>query len=566
MNSLVLVILTFSGFIVAYHTYGRFLSKKIFNLKRSHRTPSCEFQDGVDYVPTRKEVLFGHHFTSIAGLGPILGPAIGVIWGWVPAILWIFLGSIFKGAVHDFGSLVASIRNRGKSIGDIARDIISPRVRTIFLFVIFFELWIVMAIFALIIALLFDMYPESIFPVWMEIPIAMWLGFMVYRRGKSTNLMAPLAVIFMYISIIIGAYTPLRLPPLFGISPIIIWMVILFIYCYIASTLPVWKLLQPRDYINGHELLIMMVLLFAGIIVAHPVMVAPAINISPLGSPPMWPFLFVVIACGAISGFHSLVSSGTSSKQLSEEPHAQFVGYGGMLTEGVLSILVLVSVAAGIGLGLASDGGVLTGTSAWMHHYSSWQAAKGLASKINAFMGGAINLLGEIGIPRHIASSIIGVFLVSFAATTLDSATRIQRYAISELTSNTQLHFLSYRHPATAFAVVTAMLLAFAQKGGKGALILWPLFGTVNQLLAGLALLVVTVYLYKRKKSIVYTVSPMIFMIVMTGWAMISNIQSFFKDGRYHLFIIGLMVLVLEIWMIIESLIMMKEERWSLID
>lgn len=564
MNSLVIIIVAFLGFIIAYHTYGKFLARKIFNLTKSFKTPSHQFRDDVDYVPTKKEILFGHHFTSIAGLTPIVGPAIGVIWGWVPALLWIFFGSIFMGAVHDFGALVASLRNKGKSIGDIARDIISPRVRTIFLFIIFFELWIVIAIFAMIIAMLFDMYPESIFPVWMEIPIAVWLGMMIYKRKKSLTFVGIIAVVLMYITIIIGAYLPkyipMKMPSLFGFQPVIIWMIVLFIYCYIASTLPVWKLLQPRDYINGHELLIMMFLLFVGAVIAHPAIVAPAINISPKNAPPMLPFVFIFIACGAVSGFHSLVSSGTSSKQISSESHAQFVGYGGMLTEGALAILALVAVSAGIGLGLKTDAGLLTGTSAWTYHYSSWQAAQGLADKIHAFVTGAVNILGSLGIPKNISASIIGVFLVSFGATTLDSATRIQRYAVSELTSDTHLHFLSYRHTSTLFVVITAMLLAFAQKDGRGALILFPLFGTVNQLLAGLSLLVVSVYLYKRRKPIAYSLLPMLFMIIMTGWAMIVNVKDFFQGGQYHLFIIGVLVFLLEIWMIMESIIIMRKQ------
>ena len=557
-----LVLVTFLGFILAYHTYGKFLGKKLFGLSKEAKVPSQELEDGHDYVPTKKEVLFGHHFTSIAGLGPILGPAIGIIWGWVPALLWIFLGSIFMGAVHDFGALVVSVRNRGKSIGDIAREIISPRVRILFLLIIFFELWIVIAIFAMIIAILFNMYPASVFPVWMEVPIAIWLGMVVYKRKGSHVSAAIFALILMYVCIFVGAYyLPIKIPSFLGISPIITWMVILFIYCYIASTLPVWRLLQPRDYINGHELLIMLLLLFVGVLVANPPVVAPAINPSPAGAPLLWPFLFVVIACGAVSGFHALVSSGTSAKQLSQEPHAHFIGYGSMLIEGALATLALIAVAAGIGLGLSSEGNVLTGSAAWLHHYSSWVAAQGLPDKIAAFVGGSVNLLAEIGIPAKISTAIMGVFLVSFAATTLDSATRIQRYAVSELTAHTHLHFLSRRHPATLFAVISAMILAFVKPGGQGALILWPLFGTINQLLAGLALLVVTVYLHKRRKPIVYTLIPMIFMIIMTAWAMVLNVQNFYAGEKLYLVVIGVCVLLLEIWMIIESIIMMMKKQ-----
>ena len=284
MNTLVMCVIVFVLYLIAYNTYGKFLAKKIFNLDPNRTVPSVEFNDGVDYVPTKKEVLFGHHYTSIAGLGPIVGPAIAVIWGWVPALLWVFFGSIFAGAIHDFGSLVVSIRNKGQSIGELATGLISPRVRTLFLLIIFFELWIVIAIFALVIAILFNMFPQSVFPVWFEIPIAVWLGYMVYKKNGNITTLSIVAVIVMYITVVIGAYWPLKMPAIFGLNPIMVWMILLFIYCFFASTLPVTTLLQPRDYINAHELIVALVLIFLGVIVAHPAIVAPAFNTHAKGS------------------------------------------------------------------------------------------------------------------------------------------------------------------------------------------------------------------------------------------------------------------------------------------
>ena len=309
MNSLVIALLCFVGYVVAYHTYGRFLSKRIFKVDDALECPSCKLRDDTDYVPTKKEVLFGHHFTSIAGLGPIVGPAIAIIWGWVPAILWVFFGSILMGAVHDFGSLMVSIRNKGRSVGDVASSLISTRVRTLFLLIIFFELLIIIAVFALIIGILFNMYPASVIPVWGEVPIAIALGYLIYKKGMGHTGLGIAAVILMYITVVIGAYVPLKMPELFGLNPIVLWVIIMLIYAFVASTLPVQTLLQPRDYINGHQLLVALALLCLGALVAHPTFVAPAVNMSPAGAPPIFPFLFVVIACGAISGFHSLVSS-----------------------------------------------------------------------------------------------------------------------------------------------------------------------------------------------------------------------------------------------------------------
>jgi len=560
MNSLILAVIMFVAYIVAYHTYGKFLARKIFKVDPARTTPAHELRDDVDYLPTKKEVLFGHHFTSIAGLGPIVGPAIAIIWGWIPAALWILLGPIFLGGVHDFSALIISMRNKGVSIGELTGGLVNPRTRTLFHLIIFFELWIVIAIFALIMGILFKLYPQSVFPVWMEIPIAIWMGYMIYKKEASLTLTAIAAVIMMYITVIIGAYWPLKMPGLWGYTPVVIWLLILLVYSYFASTLPVWTLLQPRDYINAHELIIAMTLLFIGTIVAHPAVVAPAVNVHAAGAPPLWPFIFVVIACGAISGFHSLVSSGTSSKQIDNETHAPFVGYGGMLMEGSLSVLVIVATAAAIGIAYKTKGGeILTGVAAWNAHYSSWQAAAGLGSKLNAVIVGSANLMNSYGIPLVIGTTIMAVFLVSFAGTTLDTATRIQRYVIGEFCKDIKVPAFSNRWIATFIAVFSAFLLAFAQKGGKGALILWPLFGTVNQLLAGLALLVATVYLARLKKPIWFSGLPMIFMLFMTGWAMILNIEKFAKTHNTLLFVVGLIVFGLEIWMIIEAIIALKK-------
>ncbi len=561
MNSLVMVLLSFAAFLAAYHIYGKFLANKIFELDPNRVTPAVELRDDIDYVPTKKEVLFGHHYTSIAGLGPIVGPAVAVIWGWVPAIIWVVVGSILLGGIHDFGALVASVRHQGKSIGDMAAELVSPRVRTLFLLIIFFELWIVIAIFALVIAILFKMFPQSVFPVWMEIPIAVWLGYMVYKKNGNITVLSIVAVVLMYVTIVIGAYFPIKMPSIGPLNPILVWMIILFIYAFIASVLPVQTLLQPRDYINAHELIIMLGLLFLGVIVAHPPMVAPAVDLHPKGAPPILPFLFVVIACGAISGFHSLVSSGTSSKQLEKETDALFVGYGSMLMEGTLSTLVIAACCAGLGMALVTKNGVLHGPEAFSYHYASWAAAKGLGSKLHAVVWGAANLMSSYGIPKLITTTIMGVFLVSFAGTTLDSATRVQRYVVSELASSHGFMPLAGRYAATFIAVITAIGLAFYSGNGKGALRLWPLFGTVNQLLAGLALLIITVYLAKKGKSLIFSGIPLVFMVLMTGWAMVLNLKKFMAIHDNLLLAIGLAVFILEIWMIVESIIAISKSK-----
>ena len=563
MNGLVLILIVFVLFYIAYKTYGTFIAKKVFELDPNAKVPSKEFEDGVDFVPTKKEIIFGHHFASIAGTGPIVGPAIGVIWGWAPAMIWIVGGSIFAGAVHDFSALVISMRNKGRTLGDLTGDIISNRARYLFFIIIFFELWIVIAIFAMIMGILFNMYPQAVFPIWFEIPVALWLGWAIYKKKMNIMLGAIISVILLYITVVIGAYWPIKMPSVLGMSPLTVWVIIFMVYAYIASTLPVTTLLQPRDWINAHELLIAMGILFLGAIFGASKLhiVAPAFQLKPQGAPPLWPMLFVTIACGAISGFHSLVSSGTTSKQIASEPDAKFVGYGSMLMEGSLATLVVVATTAGIGIKYIQNGTVLTGLAAWQAHYSSWQAAAGLGSKLSAVVEGASNMMESIYIPHAIGVTIMGVFIVSFAGTTLDTATRIQRYVIGEFFTSVKAPKWGNRWLATAVAVITAAVLAFLQKDGKGALILWPLFGGVNQLLAALALLIATVYLVRKKKPYIVTAVPLVFMVIMTGWAMIRNISHFASTGNGLLLTIGLIIGILEVWLIIEAIITMAKPK-----
>ena len=558
MDSLFLAVGAAVLYLAAYYSYGKFLGRRIFRLDPEAVCPSETLQDNVDYVPTKKPILFGHHFTSIAGTGPIVGPAIAVIWGWVPALVWVLLGSIFMGAVHDLGSMVVSLRHQGRSIGDVAAGLVNRRVRILFLIIIFFELWIVVAVFGLVIAVVFNMYPQAVIPVWLEIPIAVWLGHMIYKKGARHLPMSLIAVVVMYATVVIGAYLPVKMPAMLGLSPTALWVIVLFAYAYIASILPVQTLLQPRDYINSHQLFIAMGLLALGVLVARPEMVAPVANLSPEGAPPVWPMLFVIVACGAISGFHSLVSSGTSSKQCDRESSALAIGYGGMLLEGMLAVFVIIACGAGLAMGLTKEGQTFTGVDAFSQQYSSWAAASGLGAKVAAFVTGAANMIEKIGIPFNITVTIMGVFVVSFAATTLDTATRLQRYIVGELGDAVGVSALSGRHPATLIAVGTALVLAFHEGGGKGALTMWPLFGTVNQLLAGLALLVVTIYLARKKAPVVYTLVPMLFMLFFTGWAMIVNLNSFYLKADWMLFLIGSSVLVLEIWMVVESALILR--------
>ncbi|MEQ9824975.1 MAG: carbon starvation protein A [Puniceicoccaceae bacterium] len=594
MNVLLIALAALILYLVAYHTYGRWLARKIFRLDALAETPAYALEDGNDYVPTPRQVVFGHHFTSIAGTGPIVGPALAVIWGWVPALLWVLFGSILIGAVHDFGSLVISLRNRGQTIGDIAGRVLAPRARFLFLGILFLALTIVLAIFGLVIAAVFRTFPSAIFPCLVQIPLAVMIGLFLHRKGVGLLIPSVVALALMYASVYYGDAGWLgTFNQTLAQWSTITWVMVLLIYSYVASVLPVWALLQPRDYINSLQLLSSLALVLIGLCVAAfvggvPVeqggvrpaleLAAPAFRLSVEGAPAIFPFLFVTVACGAISGFHCLVSSGTSSKQLRNEKDAQMVGYGSMLTEGFLATLVILACTAGIGLGahaIAGDANssIMTGADAYQARYATWSGLNGLGAKVSAFVDGAANLLKVVGIGPAMAVALMGVFVASFAATTLDSACRLQRYVTQELARTSGIRLLQGKHAATLFAIGIAGLIAALPlpgrewtwaSAGSGGLILWPLFGATNQLLGGLAFLVILFWLRRRQLPIGFVLLPTVFMLILPASAMLIELtqpSGWIATGQWHLVGIGVATVLLELWMIIEALLAWKSSN-----
>lgn len=547
MNAAVIAILVLIAYYFGYRFYSSFISRHVFQLRDDEPTPSHEYKDGVDYLAAKKQVLFGHHFASIAGAAPIIGPAIAVFWGWLPAILWVVLGTIFMGAVHDFSALVISARERGRSVGDLAGSLINPRARTLFLLIVYFLIFLVIAVFAYAISSLLVEFPSSVVPVNFQIVVALVIGFMLYRKGYSLFWPSLIALVLLYISMYVGTVFPIHIPAIFG-SEIITWIVILMIYSFVASVLPVWVLLQPRDYINSHQLMVGLCIMFAGLMIARPEMQAPAFNHDAGSAVPIIPFLFVTIACGAISGFHGLVSSGTTSKQLDKMSDARFIGYGGMLGEGTLAMIATLAVAAGIK------------HSEWLTHYANWHTAanNGLAN----FVYGSSSFLKSLYIPEVLGSTLISVMVISFAATSLDTATRIQRLIIGEIGSAYEIKPLQNRYIAAAFAVVPALLLAvLAQAPGKGpgsgGFLLWPLFGATNQLIGGLTLLIATIYLWKTNRPVIYTLVPMVFLLVITTMSMVLNFRQF--SNNYLLLFLSAITLALAVWLILEAITIYRQ-------
>ena len=542
MNAALLAVFSLFCFFLSYLFYSRFLAKKIYEIDSDIVTPAHEFEDGIDYVPTNKYVLFGHHFTSVAGAAPIIGPAIAVIWGWLPAVLWVVFGTIFIGAVHDFGCLVLSAKNKGHSIGDLTGNIIGKRARALFFTIIFFLTWIVIAVFAYVIATLFSQFPTAVLPVNIQIIIAVTIGLVIYRTKYGILIPSIIALFVLYGFTYLGTYTPVHLPAFIG-GQTESWIVLLLVYAFIASVLPVWLLLQPRDFINSHQLFVGLGIMYLGLFIVHPPMVAPALNLEVEGGLPWFPFLFITIACGAISGFHGLVGSGTTSKQLNNIKDARMIGFGSMLGEGSLGLMSVIASTAGFAT-----------LAAWKSHYSSWSTAGSMDAKIGAFVNGGAYFLKEgLMLPDGFGTTLIAVIVISFAATTLDTSTRIQRYITSELGEIYNVKILTNRFVAAAIAAFTPLILIF---GGEGLSWkrLWPVFGATNQMLAGLSLLVLTVYLYRKGRNILFTLIPLIFLIFMTSTAMVLSLKEFIKSRNWILTILSVLLLSFSAWITLEAI------------
>jgi carbon starvation protein len=536
-------------FFLGYRYYSTYLAQKVYALEPAYVTPAHEFEDGNDFVPTNKHVLFGHHFTSVAGAAPIVGPAIAVFWGWGPALVWIVLGTIFAAGVHDFGALVVSVRHKAKSIGTLAGSVINARARMLFLAIIFFLLTLVNAVFAVVIGNLFVANPGAVIPIVVEIPLAMAIGQYIYRTRSSALVPSIAGVILLYALILVGNAVPISLDGLaeaLGVEQTRnVWVVLLFAYTWVASRIPVWVLLQPRDYINSHQLFIALGVIALGLIVGMNTVVAPVLNDVPEGSPSFFPFLFITIACGAISGFHSLVSSGTTSKQLDKDTDARYVGYMGAVGEGSLAT----------GAVLATTAGVAASRADWDALYPDFATASGGAT--GNFVNGVAVFANNIGIPLDLAVIFAAVVVISFAATTMDTGVRLQRYVVQEIGELTHVKPLARNVSlATTIAVVIPLAMALLPGGGEAGYtfgVLWQLFGTTNQLTAGLALSVIAVWVTRSGRNPTAVLVPLVFLLAMTTWALVVNLRNFVRDDQWVLAPLDALIFVLAMWLIVEA-------------
>jgi carbon starvation protein len=540
MTLLTLLLLSAIVLFTAYFTYGKFVAKKL-KLSNKNITPAHRHADGVDYVPSKTPVVLGHHFASIAGAGPIVGPIIAVAFGWIPAVIWILLGGIFFGAVHDLSSMVASMRHEGKSIGTVIQQHIGQNGKRLFLVFSFATLILIIGVFVDIIAKTFVSNPGVATASGLFIGLAIVFGLVNRLSGNKKGafvVSSVLGVVLMYYFAFMG----MQIPFVLSYNS---WVLLLMVYAFIASVTPVSFLLQPRDYLSSFLLYGLILFAVVGVLIANPeIKMDNQVQLTSESLGYMFPVLFVTIACGAISGFHSLVASGTTSKQINKEKDVKLVGFGGMLIESFLAIL---SVGAVI---------VLSRT--------DYMSRLGVEGPVSMFADGLGGIISATGISPDLAITFVALSISAFALTTLDTCTRLARFTFQEyfegVDNKAGKVFSGNRYLATSIVVVLSVLLLLSGEFTT----LWPIFGSANQLLAALALLAVAVWLIKEKVTPTFVLVPMFFMFAVTLSSLLLFAISNYEKGIYVLsFIAGILFLLslVLIWFAKESL--RKEMRLS---
>ncbi len=520
-----IVIIGLVLFGIAYVTYGKFLEEKVFKLNPDTPTPAHTLSDGVDYVPTKAPVLMGHHFASIAGAGPIVGPVSAAVFGWVPVALWIIFGSIFVGGVHDFAALIASVRHEGKTIGQVILKNVGKRGQTLFLIFSWLALILVVAVFTILVMQTFVAVPAVATTSMLFMVLALAFGLAVYRYNMALGPATVVGVILLFACVWLGVKFPYSL----GQTQ---WIYIILVYVYLASVLPVWILLQPRDYLNSFLLYASLIAGVAGLLIGNPTIQFPAFTtFYTKAGGYLFPMLFITVACGAVSGFHALVSSGTSSKQVNNERDTRLIGYGAMLIEGLVALLALGTVAF-----LTTEG------------YTERLAKMGGPSGLYA--AGIGHFMSYLGVPVSFGTTFGALALNAFCLTSLDTATRLGRYAFQEFFQD-RAPALANKHVATIVTVVIAGALALSGQWSK----IWPIFGASNQLLAGLALLAASVWLARLGSANWPTVLPMLFMFAatITGLVFLAKNNLGAAKPNYLLGCTAVVLLVLAVFLIVEA-------------
>ena len=525
MAASVLIVISIVFLFLGYLLYGRYIAGK-FDLDPKKETPAHSKRDDVDYMPAKAPILLGHHFSSIAGAGPILGPIFAAVFGWIPVFIWILIGSVFVGGVHDFSALIASVRHGGKSIGEVIEDHIGRAGKRLFLIFAWFALVLVIAVFCRAVASTFVKSPASASASMLFIGLAVIFGLSIYRLKVHLGLATLAGVVLLLGCVALGIQNPVTLP-------YNTWMYLLFIYIFIAAVTPVWILLQPRDFLNSFLLYLILIGGVIGIFVSNPRITFPPITQFQTELGYLFPILFVTVACGAISGFHSLVSSGTTSKQLNSESDARVVGYGSMLIEGLLAVVALITAVT-----------LLRGD------YARLVTTEG-GGPIGIFSAGVGGFISSLGIPLNVGVTFAALAISAFALTTLDTATRLARFIFQEFfEKDSKVTILSQnRYVGTLITVIFAGLLALSGTSNT----LWPMFGSANQLLAAIALLAVTVWLAELQKKNHFVKIPMYFMFCVTLTALGTLIYKHWIAKNIPLFLISILLFIVTVFLILQA-------------
>jgi carbon starvation protein len=525
MNAAWILLLVCLWMFLGYKFYGNYLERQL-KPNDKKKTPAEIYKDDIDFSPARKPFLLGHHFASIAGAGPIIGPILAISYfGWLPVILWVSLGSVLIGAVHDYTILMASVRYKAKNISNIAKDFLNTKSGFTFGIMIWFTVVLIITVFSVSAADSIIQKPELVIPLIAITLISIIVGFGVNKFGWDYKLTSLIALILIFIFAWIGNNFPLSLPISDPVMLKNIWVTIIILYAGVASVVPIWLLLRPRDYLSALQMSLILFLGFLAIIIVRPIISAPHYIHSDIF--PIWPILFITVACGAVSGFHGLISSGTTSKQLSKESDAKPIGYGSMLMEGLLAVFVTIVVISGVNWGVQTGGFSDLLKKGWIVLFST----------------GYGNIVGSMGLPILTGSlaAVLGAFMVNqFILTTVDSSSRIGRFILSE----NLFPKLKNRYLTTLITIVPAWLIAITQSYES----LWRLFGSSNQLIAAISMITVSSFFLTKRKNVKFIVIPSLFVLITTLSALVYMIFSsngYLTQGNYILVIISALLFIL---------------------
>ncbi len=540
MNSVWILIVALVWFAVGYRFYGRFIEKRL-RISDKNKTPASTKKEGVDFSASTKPFLLGHHFASIAGAGPIIGSILAVnYFGWVPVIIWVLIGSVLIGAMHDYSSLIASVRNKAKSVSVITKQYLNSRAGWVFGFMIWLTLVLIITVFSVSSAESIVEKPDLVIPLLVITILALILGFGVRKYRWNYKIASVIALVLIFFSVWIGTIFPVNLPV---DNPVLLrnlWITIIFVYAAIASVAPVWFLLRPRDYLSAIQMLVILFLGIVSFLIARPIINAPSYISG--GIFPVWPILFITVACGAISGFHGLVSSGTTSKQLAKESHGRVIGYGGMILEGTLAVFVTVVAIAGLTWGSGSGSFQATLEKGW----------------IILFSEGFGNIVGNI-VPFLSVSfaALLGAFMVNqFILTSVDTSARLGRFVISEHLAPK----LNGRILTTLITLVPAWLLAITNSYET----MWRLFGSSNQLIASITMIGISAYFISKKIKVKFIIIPAVFVLITTLSALLYltfRTGGYISQGNFVLSGISMLMFALGIFVAKEGFDVLRKKK-----